>query len=361
MLRVVVLVTLLAAGCSDEVAVTTAPTTIAVAEGRWTPVPTSPLSPRWGASAVWSGEEVVLWGGYASEYDALVDGARYDPAAETWTPIPSAPVPHRGHQEAVWAGGRLLVWVDAMIKGLVAGAEYSPADGTWKRLPPPPDEIRGSEGVAATDDLVYVLGVTYDDSPGHRATPLVATYDPAARRWAVLPALPAPSEPVFLGVVEDRAYVFGCAGAYGVAYDDGRGAWEEVAPPPTSAAGTCISSPPLFPSAFPVDNRVAVWHLRDARDRGPAPGAVFDAAIGTWRPAAPHPMDDLSGRAAAGDGRVMLWGGGTYFDPPCDEIYETEEVTDAGFVYSLADDRWTSMGDGPLAPRNAHSIVWQPG
>ena len=85
--------------------------------GRYDPVanswtPTSTLgapAPRADHAAVWTGRDMVLWGGYGGAF--LATGGRYDPSADTWTTTSTvgAPAARTGHS-AVWTGNEMLVW-----------------------------------------------------------------------------------------------------------------------------------------------------------------------------------------------------------------------------------------------------------
>jgi hypothetical protein len=46
--------------------------------GRWQAVPAGPLSSRLFHTAVWTGQEMLVWGGTAGDA-ALADGASYRP------------------------------------------------------------------------------------------------------------------------------------------------------------------------------------------------------------------------------------------------------------------------------------------
>ncbi|MEK6607620.1 MAG: galactose oxidase, partial [Myxococcota bacterium] len=90
--------------------------------GRWTPsggwtlTPFAGPSPRIGHSAVWTGSEMVVWGGAGGDY--LDDGGRWTPSGG-WTLTPSAgPWPRMAHS-AVWTGSEMVVW------GGAAGGAYS--------------------------------------------------------------------------------------------------------------------------------------------------------------------------------------------------------------------------------------------
>ena len=88
---------------------------------------------RRGATAIWSGSEMILWGGRT--YDGFLEwtGLRYDPATDSWT-APStdgAPDP-RWYHEAVWAGSVMIVWGGGGgINYFNSGGRYDPATDSW--------------------------------------------------------------------------------------------------------------------------------------------------------------------------------------------------------------------------------------
>ena len=64
------------------------------ATNTWRSLPASGLAPRAQAMTVWTGKELVVWGGLNSDFSAAYnDGARLDPATSTWRRLPAAPVP----------------------------------------------------------------------------------------------------------------------------------------------------------------------------------------------------------------------------------------------------------------------------
>jgi N-acetylneuraminic acid mutarotase len=79
-----------------------------LATDTWTPIAGSPLSGRGGHRAVWTGRDMVVWGGYDTEMRA--DGARYRPSADTWAAVIAGPLAARQHHAMVWTGRQLLVW-----------------------------------------------------------------------------------------------------------------------------------------------------------------------------------------------------------------------------------------------------------
>ena len=97
--------------------------------GRWAKGPSgSSPAARADHTAVWTGSEMIVWGGYWYTY--FGDGGRYNPAASTWTPLPTANAPGARHSHtAVWTGSEMIVWggYDGMFS-LNNGGRYERAD-----------------------------------------------------------------------------------------------------------------------------------------------------------------------------------------------------------------------------------------
>jgi N-acetylneuraminic acid mutarotase len=61
-------------------------------------------------SLVWTGSEVIVWGGLG-ETDFLNNGGRYNPVIDSWTitSTTNAPVPRYNHT-ALWTGNDMIIW-----------------------------------------------------------------------------------------------------------------------------------------------------------------------------------------------------------------------------------------------------------
>jgi hypothetical protein len=70
----------------------------------------TPPSARDDHTAVWTGSEMIVWGG-SNDSSYFNDGARYNPSANTWTAvtITGASVARNSHT-AVWTGSEMIVW-----------------------------------------------------------------------------------------------------------------------------------------------------------------------------------------------------------------------------------------------------------
>ena len=87
-------------------------------------------------SAIWTGSEMIVWGGAAGAVEHA-DGAAYSPARQRWRTISGedAPGDRSGHG-AVWTGSEMIVWGGTRgAKRLRTGGRYDPNSDTWTALP----------------------------------------------------------------------------------------------------------------------------------------------------------------------------------------------------------------------------------
>jgi N-acetylneuraminic acid mutarotase len=83
-------------------------------------------------TAIWTGSEMIVWGG--SSFGTHLDtGGIYNPTADTWaaTTVTNAPVSRQSHT-AVWTGSDMIVWGGFGNVGyLNSGGRYNPVNNTW--------------------------------------------------------------------------------------------------------------------------------------------------------------------------------------------------------------------------------------
>src|SRR3990172_8151246 len=98
----------------------------------WRPVTISSATPsaRSGHSAIWTGAEMIVWGG-DDGFGARLDGARYNPATDTWTSMQNAPIARNGHK-AIWTGTEMIVWGGEVSDN--SGAAYNLAHDSWRSI-----------------------------------------------------------------------------------------------------------------------------------------------------------------------------------------------------------------------------------
>lgn len=146
--------------------------------GTWTAVPAIASAPaaRFGHSAVWTGSKMIVFGGaktdvVGSATDLFSDGAIFDPATGGWTPLPSAGAPDaRFHHCAVWTGTEMIVFGGEGVSGaaIASTAAYDPAKNTWRSLPTLPAGAARPSGIWS-GQLLLTFGaaglVTLDPTP----------------------------------------------------------------------------------------------------------------------------------------------------------------------------------------------------
>src|SRR6185369_8381310 len=107
----------------------------------WQPVSAvSAPTIRADATAVWSGTEMLVWGGQSVSggvMNFLNTGGRYDPIANSWQSLPTsgAPAGRFGHT-AVYGNNEMIVWGGEAQTGKTnSGARYQSVLNQWVPLP----------------------------------------------------------------------------------------------------------------------------------------------------------------------------------------------------------------------------------
>lgn len=102
----------------------------------WTMLPaTGAPTAREGHSAVWTGSEMIIWGGRDAAGNVLSDGARYDPKTDSWAAMSSAGAPNARHAHtAIWTGSEMVVWGGFSTDFEGTGSRYDPAADSWSAM-----------------------------------------------------------------------------------------------------------------------------------------------------------------------------------------------------------------------------------
>jgi hypothetical protein len=272
-------------------------TTLPRVSGSATLIDPGPLAARTGHSVVWTGSEVVVWGGWGDEMGKrrYGDGAAYDPASKRWRRIADAALTPRRNHVAVWTGSEMLI---VGGEGQADGAAYDPARDTWRQLPAAPFAV-GSTEAAGEAHAVFQNSLYIWDFAHER----LAVYAFASGRWSVTeaPALGALTTGA-LRTVGDRLVALGTRAATLVAarsLDEPAG-WSTMASA-SFAHGGALPDVDANWSAVAGDH-VLAWSLRSADDV-----YSLNVGAGTWGPAPPHllpPCEGASTPASESDGFI---------------------------------------------------------
>lgn len=285
---------------------------VALAPGGSAVLPPAPISARTSPAAVWTGSEMVVWGGTELIDDAehpVADGAAFDPTSGQWRLVAPSPLSARSSAAVVWTGTEMVVWGGSNAGEFLGdGAAYDPAEDSWRPIAAGPLAPAMMPAVVWTgSEMVIVGGLNLDGQ--------AAAYDPEADTWRSLD--PAPDRPsVFQPAVwTGRAMLFATESGTVLAHPVSSGGWTTAfdgssrsttggfAPAP--APGSTLGSSPVMTTAPP-----ATASPGPGATGGPPPtvppstgasSAVTDPASGDGSPASGVPPSTI-GPGEAGPG-----------------------------------------------------------
>jgi N-acetylneuraminic acid mutarotase len=285
-------------------------------------------SGRWTHAAAWTGTEMIVWGGRAefASNSHRDDGARYDPVTDRWRPMTATNAPTaRSQMAAVWTGDEMIVW-GGYGDGATAwdtGGRYDPKADRWKMLAlrgAPEARVEPCHVWTGTELLVWG-GISPDLKQTFRTG---GRYNPKTDRWA--PIRPDDNAPAVWGApaVWTGTEMLIWGGSHrngddevnqvtrrGWAYNPATDSWRSLSTTGAPAAR-------FFHTAVWTGSRLVVWGGGDqGGDGNPArhfdDGGVYDPVADRWE-SLPR-VGALAGRGmhtAVWTGRgMMVFGGST--------------------------------------------------
>ncbi len=177
----------------------------------WSAVTNGSPAPRYGHTAVWTGTDLIVWGGTATSMAAngidptFNDGARFNAATGVWTTLPAlnAPTGRYGHT-AVWTGTEMIIWggqrlesmfgMPAMTTTLNSGARYNPLTNVWSTIDvasaPTARSKHTTVWAGSPVNRMIVWGGSFDGGPMSINTG--GCYDPGTDSWTATSFMNAP-------------------------------------------------------------------------------------------------------------------------------------------------------------------------
>ena len=327
----------------------------------WREMSPSSLCGRYDASVAWTGQELLIWGGEScagsscpnDQAPHLADGAAYNATNDAWRTLARSPLTAREAAATVWTGTEMLVWGGTSGQALLAdGAAYNPAQDTWRPLAGSPLSHRTHSAAAWTGRELLVWGGS-DTADG-------AAYDPAADRWRMLAASPLTgrSLPVVAWTGREMVVWSGSGFRDGAAYDPAADRWRTIAASPLAGR--------YYPATAWTGRELLVWGGDSEQSFVADDGAGYDPAADRWRALPRAPVAPRGAAASVWTGREMvLWGGigqpGAGDNSPLDTIIERRTllypVAD-GAAYDPATDRWRVLEPVPLLGRGFPIAAW---
>jgi N-acetylneuraminic acid mutarotase len=319
------------------------------ASDAWTPLPNAPLAPRAYHAAAWTGSQMVVWGGYNGYIGQMYgDGARYDLATNSWLPVSGANAPNaRFYHTAVWTGSEVVVWggLNYPVYDL-SGGRYNPVTDTWTptSLAGAPS-LRWFHAAVWTGTEMIVEGGTPGVVSGGRYRPATDTWTAtsstnSAHNGQGITAVWTGTEMILWGGLDDDFFFHNDGGRY----DPAGNVWRPTGTMNVPAARG------LHAAAW-TGIEMIVWGGFSWGGQS-RPGGVYDPATDSWRTVttegAPYGRENVT--AVWTGNEVIFWGGepdGNPFEPG------------TGGRYDPRADSWSLTSTVNAATnRYGHSAVW---
>ena len=282
------------------------------ANDTWTSLTPGPLVPRAYHTAVWTGSEMIIWGGVNSSGALFDDGARYNPTTDAWEMLAAVPLSlaARAVHTAVWTGSEMIIWGGSSYND---GARYNPATDSWTYIPPNGLDTRSGHVGLWTGSAMIVWGGA--GAGGYYADG--AIYNPASGAWLDISGSPIGGRQ-FLAAVWTGAemIVWGGHGGASIYYADG------ARYNPTSDTWVALPACPLagrygLTAEWTLDGEMVIWGGYGGGSY--SDGARFNLSDNTWTMLAGSGLAARYWPKSVWTGtEVIVWGGldgsGGYFN-----------------------------------------------
>ncbi|MCI0618658.1 putative Ig domain-containing protein, partial [bacterium] len=318
--------------------------------------------PRLFHTAVWTGTEMLVWGGFDGFLTSLDNGRRYNPLSDSWLPISQTNSPiHRNQHTAVWTGSEMIVWGGEYFECnpscdnfyLNDGGRYNPLSDTWTAtsidFPVPEPRSHTVSIWTGNKMIIWGGGQTPLNSGG--------AYDPTSDTWADIGSSPLDARRdhtiVWNGT---EMIVWGGYGgpifiaeplANGARYNPSSDSWVGI------SYDNNIPSSQVFHSAIWTGTEMIVWG-GGGLSPGSNTGGRYDPALNNWTPTstgANVPDGRYSHTGVWSGSEMIIWGGYSGF---------LNSFLNSGGGYDPVSDSWTatSIGSNVPAARYYHTAIW---
>jgi N-acetylneuraminic acid mutarotase len=301
-------------------------------------------------TAVWTGSEMIVWGGISGVSGTLLDsGARYNPITDSWLAMSTtnAPSARSGHT-AVWTGSEMIVWggLDSLPYGgerVNTGGRYDPSTDGWTATSTAnAPSGRSSHTAVWNGNEMIVWGGDF----GGMFTNTGGRYNPSTDSWAATTTANAPLSRISHTAVWTGSEMIVWGGSLlntGGRYNPSTDSWAATS---TTNAPTGRYSH----TAVWTGTEMIVWGgnaLSGFLNSGGRYNPSADSWIATSTTNAPSAREYHT--AVWTGSEMIVWGG--------DELYPPYFNT--GSRYNPSTDSWiaTSTTNAPSA-RDYHTAVW---
>ena len=311
----------------------------------WTAISTTNApAPRASHTAVWTGSEMIVWGGYGGTY--LNTGGRYDPSTDSWTAISTinAPAP-RGGNTAVWTGSEMIVWGGDDGFSLNTGGKYNPATDTWTATNTTTAPIGRIFHTAVWDGSEMIVWGGWNEFELRSG----GRYNPSTDSWAATSITNAPSARFDHAAVWTGSEMIVWGGWNGSnsfntggRYNPGTDGW-------TATSTTNAPTARYDHTAVWTGNEMIVWGGRNAGNYFNT-GGKYNPSTDNWAATSTTnaPGARFSHTAVWTGSDMIVWGG-----------TNMQEQFNTGGRYNPGTDNWMATTTSNAPERRAyHTAVW---
>jgi N-acetylneuraminic acid mutarotase len=314
-------------------------------------------SARSGHTAVWTGAEMIVWGG-ASDVDTFNTGARYNPVSDTWASISTTNVPTaRSGHTAVWTGSDMIIWCgfDNVIGYTNTGGRYNPGTDVWTatNTSNAPDGRTGHTAVWSGDEMIvwggyFWDGIDHDFNTGGR-------YDPITDSWTPTGPANAPMARYrHIGIWTGAEMIVWGGRTRNFPFLNTGGKYDTITDNWTPTTTSNAPSARVYHTAVWTGSDMIVWGGLDDSFTYSNTGARYNPGTDGWiaTSTANAPAGRWFHTAVWTGNRMVVWGGS--YDDGSNTLY-----LNTGGMYNPSTDAWvpTSTTNVPIG-RDEHIAVW---
>ena len=216
----------------------------------WTATNTTNASTRSGHTAVWTGSEMIVWGGTPDGNIALNTGGRYNPSTDSWTATNTvnAPSARSGHT-TIWTGSDMIVWAGSSSAVFVnTGGKYNPGTNSWTATTTTNAPTARGEHTAVWTGSEMIVWAGNDNSISPLNTG--GRYSPDANNWTPTSTTNAPAARSQGTAVWTDSEMIVWGGANPAKWLNSGGRYCAQSPDPTATPATPTPTP--TPTAAPT-------------------------------------------------------------------------------------------------------------
>ena len=146
-------------------------------------------------TAIWTGSEMIVWGGYNGSHGPFNTGGRYNPNTDSWTATSTTNAPTaRVNHTAVWTGSEMIVWGGDNVGAYFnTGGRYNPGTDSWTATSTTNAPTGRTVHTAVwTGSEMIVWGGLFNDGTTHYLN-TGGRYNPGTDSWTATSTTNAPT------------------------------------------------------------------------------------------------------------------------------------------------------------------------